>query len=204
MLGPDQLADVEGDQMAIYSMARAESDDPPSVADLSLALMQREPEFARIHQEAKLPSAEEGRRPLVRVGVLPARARWLAAHEIAEWYYAHIEYDEPDVEERCDALGAALIAPRLAFRRAISVLDHSVYQLAEAFATTQSLALLRVGEVTGRPVALLRSPEPIYRGEPFAWPKCSSLRRALDAGRALVHPLAIRDEPNRVGLMARR
>jgi hypothetical protein len=196
MLGPDQLADVEGDAMVIYGMAKADPEEPPSIAELCLELTKREPGFATLRNEARLVDQQV----IVRPGTFAPRARWLAAHELAEWYYAFIGYDGDDIEERCDACGAALVAPRPAFRLAMKVRGGAVYALASDFATTQSLALLRIGEVTGRPVRLLRWPRPITRGEPFLFPRLSEIVSARD--RSIVHPLRIRDEPNRWGLMA--
>ncbi len=203
MLGPDALADVEGDAQAIYAMARADEEEPPSVAELACALLGREPGFGRIEPEAKLRRLDDA--VLIREGVAPARARWLAAHEIAEWYYEQRGYDAEDREARCDALGASLVVPRRALLAAIEVRGHRVHLLAEDFATTQSLMLLRIGEVTGRPVLLMRWPDPIQRGRPFAWPHTmSDLVRALRANPGVAHPVPIRDEPNRHGFMVER
>lgn len=71
-----------------------------SVGELAKALV-GVPSFRRLSQEAKLTAGDE---IMIRAGTIPARARWLVAHEIAEWYYRELGYSESDIEERCDAL----------------------------------------------------------------------------------------------------
>lgn len=196
------MVDEEGEAGSLLATAElTDLDGPTPMAELCRRLLGVSPRWASLSTEARVV----GSQVLLRRGLPHARARWLIGHEIAEWHLARLNYRGEDIERVCDRIGAALAVQRPAFRAAIrSIGRHAVHELARRFATTQSLALLRVGEVTGRPVALLRWPEPIYRGDPFEWPRTSALRRALDEGRAAVHPVAICDEPNRVGLMARR
>ena len=106
-----------------------------------------------------------------------------------------------DVEERANALGAALVVPAYVFRRAIRAKGHAVHALALEFGVPPSLVLLRLGEVVGRPVALLREPEPIVRGTPFAWPR--HLAPAVLMPPPGVHPIRLVDEVGeRWGLLA--
>ncbi len=198
MLGPDDIADVEGDADVVRRMAGM--DGPCSMADMARELTRRDVVVCD-----DLGSAEgcfRGGRVCVRPGLAPERLRHTIGHEIGEWYYALIGYEGDDIEERCDALGAALAVPRVEFRRAVGAVGHRVFALAAAFGVQQSVALLRLGEVTGRPVALLRPTAPIYRGDPFEWPRTSALVRALREGRGRVHPIRIVDSPDRWGLMA--
>lgn len=197
-MNDDTLADVEGDAALVYERAGADMHDPPSIVGLCVRLTGHPPRFRRQCAEACL---EDGK-VWLRQGLWLPRARWLTGHELSERYYAETGYDGADIEERCDALGAALVAPRPTFLRAMRTLGHRVHALADAFATTQSLALLRIGEVSGRPVMLLRSPEPLVRGEPYGWPSTSALVRTLRERPAGVHPLRITDEPGKWGLMA--
>jgi len=205
MLSQDDIADLEGEAAAWLREAKMD-DAVPRMVELCRELLKTEPvRTPDIDRESKLVHDNDGLpRVLLRMDVPPRRARWLVGHEIAEWAHARTDYRGGDIEERCDAMGAMLCAPRNLFRDAIRKLGrHAVHQLAEIFSTTQSLCLLRIGEVTGRPVALLRWPENIFRGDPFEWPSFSTLRRAIEEGREMVHPCTINDEPNRIGLMAR-
>jgi hypothetical protein len=198
-MGTETIAELEGWAKAARARCGLD-DDVPRMVELCRALTGREPCWAHIATEAALVDGQV----LLRHGTPTPRARWLCGHELAEHLHDVVGYCEPDREERCDALGAMLTVPRDAFRRAVRAMGHKVYDLAHAFRTTQSLALLRLGEVTGRPVMLLSPSGPRARGDEFCWPSHATLARALRDGRAKVHPLTIRDEANRIGLMARR
>lgn len=128
-----------------------------------------------------------------------ARTRFVTAHEIAHPVIGR-RHDDDDVhlEMRCDMLAMCLLAPRPAFELALRHCGHSVYDLAHALSITQAAAMLRLGEVTGRPVRLLGARERI-RGEPFDWPDARACLRGLHRGR--VHPVRLADE-GKWGLMA--
>lgn len=199
-------ADIEGDAQAILREGKMlDVDGPTPMAELCRRLLGSVPRRCALRTEAKLGRDEETGRPVVflRRGVPAPRARWLVGHELAEHWLRSAGYQGEDIERRADAIGAALAVQREPFLRAIRSTGHRVHELARVFCTTQSLALLRVGETIGRPVALLRPNGTIARGEPFVWPRTSTLVRALTEGRATVHPLRIVDEPDRWGLMAR-
>lgn len=204
MLNDGGCAEVEGDALAFLDWAGVDARDPVSVAALCVAATGRRPRQVALDGEARLEPREEGLEVLVNRALAPARARLKVGHELGHWWYQRVGYRGADIEHRCDLFGAAIIAPWPAFKTAMRHAGHRVHELAQRFATTQSLALLRVGEVSGRPVMLLRPAGHIVRGEPFEWPSTSTMVRALREGRRAVHPLRINDEPNRVGLMARR
>lgn len=191
MLNADDLAELEGWADSLRARAH-HHDDVPRVAALCQALTGHPPRWTRLGTEAALVRSTV----FLRRGTPAARARWLVCHELAELAHLESGYSGSDIEARCDALGAMLVVPRSAFRHAVRSTGHRVHELARIFRTTQSLALLRVGEVTGRPVALVRPHGTIARGEPWVWPS------SLD--RSIAHPLRITDEPNRVGMMVRR
>lgn len=98
-----------------------------------------------------------------------AMEAWVIGHEIAHWYHRTHNLRPEREESRCDTIGACLVAPRPAFAEAAQIIGHRVHELADAFRTTQSLALLRIGEVTGRPVLLFRPMMNIVRGDMFEW-----------------------------------
>jgi hypothetical protein len=137
-------------------------------------------------------------RIFVDTSVSPAKARHVSAHELAHALLGRY-HDEQDriLESHCDALGACLLVPSAAFR-ALAERYTSLYDLAHALGVTQSLALLRLGEVTGRPVKLLGRNERV-RGEPFDWPDTGEALRGLH--RCRVHPVRLADE-EKWGLMA--
>jgi hypothetical protein len=189
MLDADALADVEGDAALLLRLAKMDDGDVVSAVALCRALTNDPPFLSRFGPEAQRARVGDRVRVCVRAGLLPARQKFLVGHELAEWHYARTGYRGEDIEERCDALGAALVAPRPAFRRAVRSLGHSVRKLAAALAITQACSLLRIGETEGRPVLLGRALGPVTRGEPHNW----------ETGRR--HPIRLSDE-GRWGLMA--
>ena len=202
-MGDDDLADIEGDADLLLRLYKIDDTEPLDVLRLCRRMTGHAPFMTRTGPEAKLSTEPNGtRRVCVRFGTYPPRATWLACHELAELHYDRIGYRGDDVERRCDALGAALACPRRALLAATKRYQHRVHLLAKALGTTQSLALLRIGEVDRRPVLLSRTAGLIVRGASFVWPANDELDRALKGRVRGVHPLMIRDEPARAGLMA--
>ncbi len=196
----DDLADVEGDAALLRKLANEE--ELVSTYALTKRLLGAPPEMASIRTEACLCRLGGTWRIYVRRRTPAARARWLVGHELGHWLYRERGLPREEEEARCDAMGAALVVPRRAFQEAIRNLGgHRVHRLASAFVTTQSIALLRIGEVTGRPGALVRQRDALVRGEAFGWPP--DLQRAAQRPPPELHPLRITDEIGRVGLMAR-
>ena len=126
------------------------------------------------------------------------------AHELAEWHLHRAQYVGGDIEDRANAIAAAVVAPRRAFRRAVAALGADDYaRLAFAFRSTQSLVALRRGEVLGDPIALVTPPLVRVRGpEEFVWPEESVLRRAARGGRPGLRRTKLTDDPRRVILAA--
>ena len=151
---------------------------------------------ASLRQEACLARVGDHWRVVIRRSVPAARKAWLVGHECAELHLRACGYEGEDIEDRADALGAALVLPRSVLRTLTRDHGHRVHTIARLVKLTQSLVLLRIGEVERRPVALLRRDIVTVRGEPFAWP------RKLSVAVAGTHPLRITDEPSRFGLMA--
>ena len=131
----------------------------------------------------------------LRRGLSDARARHRIGHELGHLFYERVEYAGADLEERCDLFGAALCMPRRAARAALRSVGHRVHGLAAHFGVTQSVSLLRIGEVTGRPVCLLCFKGPIARGADFAWPSASALVAGLRQGRRMCIPCGSRTSP---------
>lgn len=181
--------EVETEAADVYARARLTTDAPHSVADLCRGLGIAGPLWARLIADAEICWVRGHPRIYVRIGIPAPKARFCAAHEIAHWYYREVGLTPADIETRCDRLGAALVAPAPVFRATYADIT-TVCGLARALVTTQSLALLRLGETTGRPVALVQQHRQIKRGEPWDF----------DHGRTA--RIRITDEPRRVGLMA--
>lgn len=134
----------------------------------------------RVHNLA-VPARYRADRGVLEIAakVSDAAAGWLSAHELAEIVLDEIGYREPDVEEVADRLAASFVAPRPALRRALRWLGVDIARLAKAFRTTQSIMALRLGEVTGRPLALVTPQRVHVRGEAFEWGTPGALRQLL-------------------------
>ncbi len=127
--------------------------------------------------------------------------RFDVGHELAHWYYRRTGYSGNDLELRCDALSAALLAP-MPFFRSIRRRIVDVPDVAQALGTTQSLAALREGEVLGTPTALVQPARIRIRGDEWGWPSEDELRRYAKAGHAALRKVRISDEPKRVVIVA--
>lgn len=180
-MGPEDLADLEGEAAALLSAAGEQDERVPRLLAVAHTLGVEVVRAPGLATEGRLEVVDGRWRALVRRGLPPARARWVVGHELAEAVHLRAGYVGADIEARCDAMGAMLVAPRAAFRREVRDIGrHAVHELARRFRTTQSVALLRIGEVTGRPVMLQRWPEPIVRGAAFGWPSAQRPQLALD------------------------
>lgn len=106
-----------------------------------------------------------------------SRARFAIAHEIAEWWLWLHGFHRPETEDIANRLGAALLAPRRRFVSLVRALP-TVQDLALELEVTESMAALRTGEVTGRPMALVARTVRL-RGDEWAWPPEQELRAAM-------------------------
>jgi hypothetical protein len=204
MLDADRLSDVQGDGDLILRAHRFAPDQRPNIRALLKAWVGVEPEWARIRTEGARCILNGQPRIFCRHRTPLARAIFVWLHEAAHIHYdlAGLREDPEIVEAMCNALAAALLAPRAAFRLAIFETGYDVPAIADAFRTTQSVALLRIGEVVGNPVVLLRPPTPIVRGADFAWPPERELARVVKSPPPGVASIRIADETKRWGLLA--
>ena len=156
-----------------------------------------------MRSEAELVLVQGQPRIYVRAGTPPPRARWLACHELAHWWLIKSRQEEAwHVEEQANALGAILVAPGRAVTRAVRETGCDPIRIAELLETTQSLALLRIGETGHSPAALVRQRRTLVRGGELCWPCEARLRCALCQEIEGLRRVRITDEPRRVGLLA--
>lgn len=204
MLRRGVLADVDRFACEALKRARIEPGKPVSLLELTRYFLGTYPRFEDIPTEGMLGPAPGGRfEVVVRRGLSPERARFVAGHEFAHWWWREeIGYVGRDIEARCDALGAHIIAPRADILLITERDGYDVERIATALRTTQSVAHLRIGETHDVPVALLRRRRStIIRGPAFApWPVALSwqpVKRAVGPGLVKV---AISDEPGKLGV----
>lgn len=190
MLTEDELQDIEGDVGALLRFAGVDDDVPPPLDHVCAVLTGSGPRLAAMRAEGRARRRERVWRVELRMDVLGTpRGRQVLGHELGHVYAAKMLRREV-TEEWCDAFGAMLSAPRRAVRGAIAEVGHRVGDLAELLEVERAAALLRIGEVSGRPVALIRRPGLVVpRGEPFPWPP--SIEEALAARAVGLHPVRV-------------
>lgn len=196
-------ADAEGAARWLYERAGFELSDPPGPSKLARAL------------GLKIATAPRrgawGHGCLVRMGA--EWSIWLAprlavehrafvvAHELAEWGFR--QRDDAATEALCDATAAAILAPRPFFAAQLERGLPDFSSLAATFRTTESCMALRLGEVTGRPLALVSPGLVRVRGDDWAWPDADAVRKAARTperhGFSLIR---LSDDRRRVVLLA--
>ncbi len=138
----------------------------------------------KMRRDAELFSTPAGARILVRVRLPVERARFAVAHEVAEWHLRRVGYSGDDIESIVRRIAAALVAPRpiaLRVARHSSVFDDPGAP-SEAMQTTQTLAALREGEVTGESIAVVGPGFLEARGAELVWPDREAVRRFVKEG----------------------
>lgn len=122
------------------------------------------------------------------------------AHELAEWRY----WDETDdhKESACDALAAAIVAPRPAFLRMLRLVGEDFAALAHAFKVSETSMALRLGETTDQPLVAITRNYHFVRGREWGWPAEPELRRIASRGRQGIRRVRLTDDRMRVVLMA--
>src|SRR5690606_3913871 len=105
-----------------------------------------------------------------------------------------------DDEERCDAIGAAIVAPAPAVASVLARRPPRLRDLAWLFSTSESLVALRYAEVTRKPLALV-TPERVRPRGHHDWPPENELRKlARSGGGDGWRAVRLRDDPRRVAL----
>ncbi|MFO7179628.1 MAG: ImmA/IrrE family metallo-endopeptidase [Pseudomonadota bacterium] len=130
------------------------------------------------------------------------RLRWAIAHEVGEWALSRDGYRGSDREAAADALAARVIAPRRRFLSVLAKCGRDTVRLASVLKATESLAALRLGEVTGEPLALVTPESVRTRGAAYDWPTAEKLRELAADPRPGLAKARLRDDPRRVVIRA--
>jgi hypothetical protein len=112
----------------------------------------------------------------VRRGLPVLTEGYAIMHEVAERHLRFEIFGSEEVERQANALAAALLVPAPALRVALSLHGRTLPQLAGHLRTTESIVALRLGEVTGTPLALVASNWVQTRGDAYGWPDEPELR----------------------------
>lgn len=198
-------AEIEGDATWLYRRAGVDPGTPAPLLWLATELLGpgrviaapslREPGGAclvRVNGQARI---------YYRQRMPPVLRDFAVGHELAHWLLADRIVGERDTEDACDYLAAALIAPRVAFLKAVQRHGARFTRLAKAFATSESLVALRYGETTLEPLALVAPRSVRVRGAEYSWPAEAELRAA--GPRPGLRKAVLRDERRRSAFRAR-
>lgn len=196
-------ADLEGLAEWAYRAAGLDDETPVSGLELAERLLAGGAPVSRCvgGKAARLTRTGSGWRIAARPGLSLPDVRWLVAHELAEWLLERDGYRGDDAEAVADGLAARLIAPRRAMQAALRW-GLTVTELADAFGATQSCVLLRQAEVAGAPTALVTPVRVYVRGDVWAWPNESEVRRLVIEPRPGLAKVRLTDARRRVGLIA--
>lgn len=187
MLTDDDLQEIEGDVCAALRFAGVEDDDVTDLFRVCVKVTGGEPQIGPMR---RLEGKWDGRRISLRMDLYGTpRGRQVLGHELGHAYAERFLQREAS-EAWCDAFGAAIAAPRRAVLRATRLVGHRVSRLAIGLQIEPEAAMLRVGEVCGRGVALYRRPGLVVpRGRPFDWPP--TIEAVIAARAAGLHPVRL-------------
>jgi hypothetical protein len=177
-------ADLEGIAEQLYRDAKLDPSEPASPVRIAKTLLGADavrivPKHALRFAGAALVPVDGKYRIFVSNAVPQAEIAHHVGHELAHWALKREGFAGPKDEEEklADYIGAALVAPRAAFLRAVRAFGDDFTdgdtraQFAEAFAASESLTVLRLGETTSRAIALVRPGLVRVRGQlSFVWP----------------------------------
>lgn len=120
------------------------------------------------------------------------------AHELAHHACVYAGLPPPHDERFVAAVGACLTVPAAAFRRALRR-DSATPGLALAFAVRETCVALRIGEVTGAPIAIV-TPTRIYARGDWEWPAEDVLRRMVRAKSSMLSIRPLSGNPKRLAV----
>lgn len=174
---------IEAEAEGILRGAGFDPEDPPTIEELAHAVVERVVPHHGISSAARWVGST--RELWINPRLSPRRRAFSIAHELAERHLSRLGYEGEDVEARANAIGAALLVPAPALRFALRQIGRRLPELSDVFDVSQSIVALRLGEVTGSPLALVMDHRVAVRGEPFAWPSAARLV-AIAGGREAV------------------
>ena len=201
------MTDPEGEARLILQSAGYALDDKPGAAVIVRALLgpravRKAPPSAIHGAEGELSDVEGQTRIYLSNRLDSKRAAFVALHELAHLHLGARKHGGPELEALCDAIAAALLCPRMAYRAAVCRRGLDWEQLAFDFGTSCSVVALRYGEVTGEPIALVAPRTVRVRGAEWGWPDERGLRRLARAGGPGVARAVLADDARRVVLVA--
>ncbi len=195
--------DIEGEAEGILEAEGFTLDEPPDVEALARCIVGCACVVEARGLRVPAQYVHATRTIQLRPGMSPRRRRYVLAHELAERHLVLHCYEREDVERLADGIAAAIVLPRRAVQDAVRGVGRHLLELSELLGASQSVVALRLGEVTGSPLALVTPRHVHVRGEEFGWPDEEGLRRlARGALPAELERVEVTDAVRRVVLRA--
>lgn len=126
------------------------TDDPPALATLCQRILRATVQLSYSVLKVTMRRDHAGKTLLVPAHLSDADARFATALAVAEHWLKRRSIDAANASR----LAGALLCPRPSFLRVVDAVGYDVSAIAECFGVTETVALLRIGEVTGQPVVL--------------------------------------------------
>lgn len=118
------------------------------------------------------------------------------AHELGHHGMTLNKLPRPHDEQFVAAVGACLVIPSAAFRRALRWTSDRA-RLAKIFGVSETCIALRIGETTGEPHAVMTSRHVMARGQ-WDWPAGDVLRRMVRERSKWLRVERLGDAPTRL------
>jgi hypothetical protein len=197
-------ASIEGLAVSFYERLGLDPADPVDTFQLARKLLGagaivRGTSLAGL--AAKIFTVNGERRIAVNRKLDFAYAQHAVGHELGHVVCDEEGYRGEQLEQVCDAFGAAVMAPLPAVRAMLRAFGRDHVAIADEVCTTQTWAALRVAECLGIPRAII-TPRRVYvRGpEEFVWGPDDSLWRLVRIERPGITKVRLTDDPRRVVL----
>lgn len=197
--------ELEGIAESAYAEAELDPERPhlPRLAKALLGPRAIERGPRPLHAPACLVRVRGEWRIIVGRNLPPRFALFAVGHELAHWLLGRVGFVGEDEEAVADALAAALLMPRPAFRRALLSVGDDWSELARVMCATETAVALRLGEVTRRPLAVVAPARVRVRGdEEWLWPDESTIRQWARKPLPGLRKTKLKDDPRRVVLAA--
>jgi hypothetical protein len=200
------LADIEGDVSWLFQEAGVDEDEPTNVVELAQRCLGgvdrvRFVSARHLYRDSDFRVIDGHPTIFVKDGLPLVRMYFGVAHELGEYRQYRRGHRGEDGEMLANLIGAGVLAPRRAVQAAVH-LGMTLKDMAAGFHITQTCAALRLGEATGRPVAVVAPKGVRIRGEEWGWPDEHTIRRLGEIAVPQLHRLEITDAPMRFALLA--
>lgn len=176
------VGDLERLAVETYRYARKATDEPACPVSIARAVL-RDPDPVKAVDwlavgNGALYKVNGQQKIAVRRGI-PLEAQLFAMlHEVGHVVLDRLAYRGPLLEESCDYYAACLLAPTPAMLRMCAHFGCDIRELSRRACATETWAALRIGEVTGEPVATMQPGRMRTRGKVDELPDEAAMRAA--------------------------